>query len=177
MSPTHDRAALIEQAWRRERPDLDPAAIGVVTRIWQLAKIFGDERRRLLADEDIDPASMELLGALRRSGTPYVMSTRELAREALVTPAAISQRLTRAERQGWVIREPGDNRAVLVRLTDAGRRRVDDVAGKIFEREAELLSGIGAAQRSSLARELRRLLLSLDDDRARQPVSGVGMPD
>lgn len=174
MPSAQDRAGQIEQAWRRERPDLDPSAVGIVTRIWHLAKVFSDERRRLLAAEDIDPASMDLLGALRRSGPPYALTTRELARQTLVTPAAVSQRLTRAEQRGWVTREPGEHRAVLVRLTDSGQHRVDDIAGRIFQREAELLAGISSAQRSVLARELRRLLHSLDDDRAGQPLPGVG---
>src|SRR5689334_14987242 len=106
MSTETDRAGWIEAAWRRERPDLDPSSIAVITRIWHLAKVFADERRRLLAALDLDPALLDLLGTLRRSGAPYMLTTRELAEHPLVTPAAISQRLTRAERAGWVIRTP-----------------------------------------------------------------------
>ncbi len=61
-TPTEDRSDRIEAEWRHERPDLDPSSIGVVTRVWELAKILGDRRRKLLAEQDVDPALMDLLG-------------------------------------------------------------------------------------------------------------------
>ncbi|KGM03341.1 MarR family transcriptional regulator, partial [Cellulomonas cellasea] len=101
-----DRTRDIEDAWRRERPDLDPASVRVVTRVWHLAALFSADRRRLLDARGLDSALLDLLGTLRRAGSPYALSTRELAERSRVTPAAISQRLTRAERRGWVTREP-----------------------------------------------------------------------
>ncbi|MCT2582887.1 MarR family winged helix-turn-helix transcriptional regulator [Actinophytocola gossypii] len=166
-----DRAAEIMAAWRRERPDLDPSSIGVVTRIWHLAKVFGDERRRLLASAGIEPSLMDLLGALRRGGEPYAMTTRELAEREAVTAAAISQRLTRAERKGWVSREPGGGRRVVVRLTDAGREVVDRTAGAIFDHEDGLLATLSDENRANLAGLLRELCLDLAGD---VPVGHVG---
>lgn len=158
MSTSPDRAAWIEAAWRRERPDLDPSSVAVITRIWHLAKVFADERRRLLATLDIDPALLDLLGTLRRIGEPYTLTTRELAEHTLVTAAAISQRLTRAERHGWVTREPGEGRRVLVHLTAAGRELVDHVASHIFDRDNELLAVLPPGQRRDLAGHLERLV-------------------
>ena len=156
-----DRAGWIEAAWRRERPDLDPSSIAVITRIWHLAKVFADERRHLLATLEIDPALLDLLGALRRAGQPYTLTTRELAHHTLVTPAAISQRLTRAERHGWVTRTPGSGRRVLVQLTDAGRELIDHTAGRIFEREQELLASLNEAEQRQLATQLERLIRAI----------------
>ena len=158
-------------AWERERPDLDPSSIGVVTRIWHLAKVFGLERRRLLATVGVEPSLMDLLGALRRGGEPYAMSTRELAEREAVTPAAISQRLTRAEQKGWVTREPGDGRTVLVQLTDTGREIVDSTAGAIFAHEDGLLANLSDDRRAALADLLRELCLELTTD---IPVGHVG---
>ncbi|SCL61793.1 DNA-binding transcriptional regulator, MarR family [Micromonospora citrea] len=171
MSTGTDRAGWIEAAWRRERPDLDPSSIAVVTRIWQLAKVFSDERRRLLATLDIDPALLDLLGTLRRAGHPYTLSTRELAEQTLVTPAAISQRLTRAERQEWVTRTPGPDRRVLVQLTDGGRDLIDHVAGQIFDRERELLASLTAAEQRQLATQLERLIHAIAEP---GPIPTVG---
>jgi DNA-binding MarR family transcriptional regulator len=161
MSTDADRAAWIEDAWRRERPDLDPSSIAVITRIWHLAKVFGDERRRLLATLKVDPALLDLLGTLRRTGAPYALSTRELAEHTLVTPAAISQRLNRAEQQGWVTREPAPHRHVVVRLTATGRELIDDIAGRIFDRENELLAALTPAERRDLAAHLKQLVLAV----------------
>ena len=83
----------IEAEWRHERPDLDPSSIGVVTRVWELAKILGDRRRKLLVEQDVDPALMDLLGLLRRNGAPHALSTRELTERAMVSAGAI--------RSGW----------------------------------------------------------------------------
>jgi len=160
-------------AWERERPDLDPSSIGVVTRIWHLAKVFGLERRRLLATVGVEPSLMDLLGALRRGGEPYAMSTRELAEREAVTPAAISQRLARAEQKGWITREPGSGRSVLVRLTDTGREVVDSTAGAIFAHEERLLATLSDDRRAQLAELLRELCLELTAD---VPLDHVGSP-
>lgn len=162
MSAPQDRAGAIEAAWRRERPDLDPSSIGVVTRVWHLAKLFGEQRRRLLAEHDVDPALLDLLGTLRRSGPPCTLSTRELAHRALVTPAAISQRLSRAEAAGWVTRVRGDARSVEVHLTEAGRAVIDAAAGAIFAREDVLLAGLTPDEREHLARLLQALIADLE---------------
>ncbi|HWN35979.1 MAG TPA: MarR family transcriptional regulator [Pseudonocardia sp.] len=99
-------------AWLRERPGTPVAGIGIVTRIWRLAKMFGEDRRRLLAAEGADAATLDLLSVLRRSGPPYALTTRELAARSRVTAGAISQRLTRAEAEGLVRREPARREAV-----------------------------------------------------------------
>ncbi|MBB3664002.1 MULTISPECIES: MarR family winged helix-turn-helix transcriptional regulator [Prauserella salsuginis group] len=166
-----DRAAQIMAAWSRERPDLDPSSIAIVTRIWHLAHAFGIERRQLLSRQGIDPALMDLLGTLRRSGAPYALTTRQLAEFDGVTPAAISQRLTRAERQGWVSREPGEDRSVVVRLTDSGRRIVDETAGAIFAHEDRLLAVLDESERDTLAGLLHTLCLEHTGD---LPVDHVG---
>lgn len=161
-----DRAATIQAQWRRERPDLDPSSVGIVTRIWHLAKIFTANRRELLNELGIDSALMDLLGTLRRSGEPYRLSTRELAQAALVSPAAISQRLTRAEQHGWVRREPGSGRQVDVQLSAEGRRVADEFAGAIFSSDAALLTGLSEQDRADLTRLLGALTRELGQDQA-----------
>lgn len=154
-----DRAAAIEAAWLRERPDLDASSVRVVTRVWHLAALLSGHRRRLLHARGLDPALLDLLGTLRRAGDPWALTTRDLAERSLVTPAAISQRLTRAEQRGWVTREPAaTGRQVLVRLTDAGRETIDATAGAIFAQERDLLAGLPDAERDTLAGLLGRLI-------------------
>ncbi len=66
MDP-NDPVDAIALAWTRERPGTPTDAIGVVTRIWHLAKTFGDDRRRVLAAEGVDAATLDLLSVLRRA--------------------------------------------------------------------------------------------------------------
>lgn len=72
----------IAAAWERERPGTPVSSIGIVTPIWQLAKLLGDDRRRVLAGAGMDPATLDLLSVLRRSGAPYTLTTRELSRRS-----------------------------------------------------------------------------------------------
>ncbi|MFD7616133.1 MarR family winged helix-turn-helix transcriptional regulator [Streptomyces sp. NPDC059802] len=169
-----DSAQDIAAAWERERPGTPADSIGIVTPIWQLAKLFGDDRRRVLARAGVDSATLDLLSVLRRSGPPYTLSTRELGRRALVTAGAISQRVARAEREGLVTRQPGTGRprTVQIALTGAGHDLVEATVDQVLLREAELIGGLAPDQRNRLT-ELLHLLLTdvqqrIGDDRITQ---------
>ncbi|MFI1583672.1 MarR family winged helix-turn-helix transcriptional regulator [Embleya sp. NPDC020630] len=156
-----DSARDIAAAWERERPGTPADSIAIVTPIWQLAKLFGDDRRRVLANAGVDSATLDLLSVLRRSGPPYTLSTRELGRRALVTAGAISQRVARAEREGLVTRRPGTGRprTVQVTLTAAGHDLVEATVDQVLLREAELIGGLTPDRRRQLT-ELLHLLLT-----------------
>ncbi|MFH8406181.1 MarR family winged helix-turn-helix transcriptional regulator [Streptomyces sp. NPDC018019] len=164
----------IADAWERERPGTPVSAIGIVTPVWQLAKLLGDDRRRVLARAGVDTATLDLLSVLRRAGDPYTLSTRELAARSMVTAGAISQRVARAEREGLVVRRAGEGRprTVWVELAPAGHELVEQTVDQVLHREAELVSGLTPDQQSQL-RELLKLLLQdvqarLGDDRITQ---------
>ncbi|MFI6376790.1 MarR family winged helix-turn-helix transcriptional regulator [Streptomyces sp. NPDC050546] len=171
-----DPADAIAAAWSRERPQTPVGSIGVVTRIWQLAKHFGDDRRRVLAEAGVDPATLDLLSVLRRGGPPYTLSTRDLAAHSLVTAGAISQRVARAERDELVTRRPapGRSRAVLVELTPAGHELVERTVDRVLAREAQLLERLGPQRREALAELLRELLDDVQDELDVRGVSHVG---
>ncbi|MFD6172015.1 MULTISPECIES: MarR family winged helix-turn-helix transcriptional regulator [Streptomyces] len=171
-----DPVDAIAAAWSRERPQTPVSSIGVVTRIWQLAKHFGDDRRRVLAEAGVDPATLDLLSVLRRSGPPYTLSTRDLAGHSLVTAGAISQRVARAERDNLVTRRPapGRSRAVLVELTPAGHELVERTVDRVLAREAQLLERLGTERREALAELLRELLDDVQDELNVRGVSHVG---
>ncbi|WEB43129.1 MarR family transcriptional regulator [Streptomyces yunnanensis] len=164
----------ITAAWQRERPGTPVSSIGIVTPIWRLAKLLGDDRRRVLNRAGVDIATLDLLSVLRRSGPPYTLSTRELSRRSMVTAGAISQRVARAEREGLVTRRPGEGRprSVLVELTPTGHDVVESTVDQVLGREAELLQALSPEQQEQLTELLRILLLDvqhrLGDDRITQ---------
>lgn len=164
----------IAAAWERERPGTPVSSIGIVTPIWQLAKLLGDDRRRVLTRAGVDPATLDLLSVLRRGGPPYTLTTRELGRRSMVTAGAVSQRVARAEREGLVTRRPGAGRprTVLVELTPAGHELVEATVDQVLHREAELIDGLTPGQQTQLAGLLRILLQDtqrkLGDDRLSQ---------
>ncbi|GGX03933.1 MarR family winged helix-turn-helix transcriptional regulator [Streptomyces noursei] len=168
----------IAAAWQRERPGTPVSSIGIVTPIWRLAKLLGDDRRRVLNRAGVDIATLDLLSVLRRSGPPYTLSTRELSRRSMVTAGAISQRVARAEREGLVTRRPGEGRprSVLVELTPTGHDVVESTVDQVLGREAELLQALSPEQQEQLTGLLRILLLDvqhrLGDDRITQVGEG-----
>jgi DNA-binding MarR family transcriptional regulator len=154
-------AAAIAAAWRRERPGTPTESIEIVTPIWRLAKLFADDRARVLRATGIDSATLDLLSILRRSGAPYALTTRELTRRTLVTAGAISQRVARAERDGLVVRSPAQApgpRAVTVTLTQAGHELVERSVDAVLGREADLVQGFTGDERAMLTTLLERLL-------------------
>lgn len=159
------RVDRIQQAWLRERPDLPVDSIGVITRIWRIAKILGDDRRRTMARLGADPATRDLLATLRRAGPPYQMTAGDIAKQTLVSAGAVPQRVVRAERDGLVQRSRSglDGRGVIVGLTDAGHALVEGTVADLLRHENDLLSGLTPAQRHQLADLLRLLLADLTD--------------
>jgi len=152
-------------AWLRERPGTPVEGIGVVTRVWRLAKLLGDDRRRTLADAGADPATLDLLSVLRRAGPPYRLSTRELTTRTRVTAGAVSQRVARAEASGLVERSPSHDtaRGVEVALTPSGHALVERLVDRVLGREAELIACLTTQEQTALTELLRTLLDALED--------------
>ncbi len=149
-------------AWRRERPGTPTEGIRIVTRIWRLAKVLGDDRRRTLATAGADASTLDLLSVLRRAGPPYRLSTRQLAERTRVTKGAISQRLERAERQGLVARRRGPARTVEATLLPQGHATVERLVDRVLGREAELVGVLDAGQQEQLTSLLRVFLHALE---------------
>ncbi|MFD8733364.1 MarR family winged helix-turn-helix transcriptional regulator [Streptomyces sp. NPDC059618] len=157
--PAHS-AAEIAAAWQRERPGTPTQSIEIVTPIWWLAKLFADDRSRVLREAGIDAATLDLLSVLRRSGPPYTLSTRELACRTRVTAGAISQRVARAERGGLVQRAPGTTgrRTVLVTLTAEGHALIERSVDTVLGREATLVDCLSKRERALLTGLLDKLM-------------------
>lgn len=145
-------ASEIAQAWRRERPGMPTDSIEIVTPILRLAKLFTDDRARVLRAQGIDAATLDLLSVLRRSGPPYALTSGEIAKRALVTAGAISQRLAKAERGGLIERSAGAaaRHSVLVTLTAAGRELIEQSVDAVLRRETELLASLSTKERATL---------------------------
>lgn len=171
-----DPVDAVALAWLRERPGTPVEGIGIVTRVWQCAKLLGEDRRQVLADAGADPATLDLLSVLRRSGPPYRLTTRQLAGRTLVSAGAISQRVARAERDGLVVRASAaeGSRAVMVNLTPAGHQLVEGLVDRVLGREADLVSRLSSEQQTALTELLRLLLADLHARIGSQPPSQVG---
>lgn len=161
-----DEVDRLVEAWRRERPDLELAPMQVLSRLSRLGHHLERARKASFADHDLESWEFDVLAALRRAGSPYELSPGRLIKETLVTSGTMTNRVDRLVARGLVERlpDPHDRRGVLVRLTDAGRARVDGALATLLARERELLAGLPAADQERLAGLLRDLLVPFEDD-------------
>ncbi len=112
------------------------------------------------ADHDMDRSAFDVLVTLRRSGEPYCLTSRELQSAAMVSSAAVAQRLNRLEERGWVRRSTNkrDARVTDVSLTDAGFAAVESAMPDHVAAEADMLASLSTRERDELARLLARVL-------------------
>ena len=153
----------ILQQWARERPDLDCSPMGVIGRISQLQREVFLAQRATFARHGLDAPSFDVLAALRRAGEPYQLTPTALMRTALVTSGAITQRLDRLEDKRLITRSrsEADGRAVVVTLTEQGRRALDAALPDHLETERRLLAGLSVEELTQLTGLLRRFLVTL----------------
>jgi len=147
----------IVAAWHAERPDLDVEPLQVLSRISRLARHLDRARRIAFASHGLEPWEFDMLSALRRQGPPYQLTPGALLRATLVTSGTMTNRIDRLAEAGLVRRlpDPQDRRGVLVTLT---------ALADLVRSENDLLNGLGATDRRTLADLLRVLLAPLDAD-------------
>ena len=150
----------IVAAWARERPDLDPSPLRVLSRVSRLAEVLVARRKRIFAEHLLRPYEFDVLAALRRTGDPYELTPGQLISQTHVTSGTMTNRLDVLVERQLVRRRPDadDGRVTRVQLTAAGRARVDSALTQLLEVEAGLLVGLTSAQRSALASALQAIL-------------------
>lgn len=152
---------ILEQ-WSDERPELDTASLGVVIRVTSLNRAFLRQATEALAPLDLELFEYDVLSALRRQGRPYALPATGIARETGLSSGAMTNRIDKLESRGLVIRkgDKGDRRTVIVSLTAAGKRAIDDAIQLRLEAADESLRGLSSRERNELARLLRKVRLT-----------------
>jgi DNA-binding MarR family transcriptional regulator len=164
-----DEVAEIVMAWQRERPRDDVSSIRVVTPLWRLGAALQQARAGALSAFGLDESRLDVLGTLRRSGTPYRLSAGELTRRCRVTAGATTQRVQRLEEDGYVerVRDEHDRRRVVLEMTPAAMA----AGGEFF---GGLQRDLAAAMDSYSDEELdvvRRFLAEMTDVIVRHQVA------
>ncbi len=159
-----DEVDRIVAAWQRERPDLDVEPLSVLSRVSRLARHLDLARRSAFDRHDLELWEFDVLSALRRAGAPYQLSPGALVTQTLVTSGTMTNRIDRLAARGLVERlpVPADRRGVLVRLTPAGRARVDAALEDLLRVEHGLLASLPERDRQTLAALLRELVAPFD---------------
>ena len=161
--PERDGVDAIIEQWRRERPELDHAPIGIVGRLSRVAREIEARLEPVYRDHGLEPGWHDVLATLRRQGPPYQLRPSDFTGSLMLTSSGTTKRLDRLERAGLVERapDPDDRRGVIITLTEAGHELIDRVTEAHMANEHRLLEGLSAREREQLAGLLRKLGLSL----------------
>ncbi|KGM12999.1 MarR family winged helix-turn-helix transcriptional regulator [Cellulomonas bogoriensis] len=151
-----DRVGRIQQAWHRERPDLDVAPQGIFGRLHRLAAALREELLVVYAQFGLGEGEFDVLATLRRAGHPFERAPGDLAEHTMVTTGAMTKRVDRLVDAGLVTRRRSDvdGRGRVVALTPQGLDLIDRAMTAHMANEHRLLGPLTEADR----RELERLL-------------------
>lgn len=162
--PQRDFVDAILGQWKKERPDLDASPMAVLGRISRLeshaARAIAEELTRF----DLARGEFDVLATLRRSGPPHRLNPKALSGRLMLSSGAMTNRLDQLEKRGLIRRtpDPDDRRGLLIELTAAGRKLVDDALEAHLSNEEKILATLNKKERKELAELLKKLLVSFE---------------
>ncbi len=162
--------------WATARPDLDTTAVGVIARLGRASAYIDAGINDRLADFGLTRGSWDVLASLRRTGPPYQLSPTQLYQGLMRSSGAMTHRLSRLERRSLIKRvpDPQDGRGLLVELTPAGLRLVDQAAAAHLANERALLTALNTDEQAQLTGLLRKLLGRFEQEQPTPPPAGRG---
>ncbi len=150
--------------WKEENPQLDVTTKAVAMRLRRASQHLERAVRSNLGESGVDEYwELEVLLTLRRA-PDFRVNAGELGRECQVTSGAITNRISRLEKRGWVRRDvdPDDRRQVLVSLTAAGLAQADHIIAMKTQAERWAFDGVDRELLKRIGRDLRTLLRAFD---------------
>jgi DNA-binding MarR family transcriptional regulator len=114
---------------------------------------------------DLTPGDFDVLATIRRRQDKGGLNPGQVLESVLITSGGLTKRIDRLEKAGLIERhpDPGDRRGTLLRLTPAGRKRIDQAISSLLEMEHEkVTAALGDRRVVESANLLRRLTASLD---------------
>ena len=151
--------ALLDR-WAAVRPRQDMEPYQVTARISRIGQHIARRQEDTFGRFGLNRGEVGVLGALRFGGPKQQLSPTRLFKGLMLSSAGITSRLDRLERRGYVKRkpDPDDRRGVLVELTDAGRKVLDQAVSANSGREKGLLVNLTKQEQKTLAGLLKKLL-------------------
>jgi DNA-binding MarR family transcriptional regulator len=150
--------------WQTERPDIDTTPVhvyGLIGRIQLQCTAFIDEA---LMPFGLTRGTFDVMTALRRAGSPYCLTPKQLTQSLLLSGAGLTSRLNKLESLNLIARlpEPSDRRTLRIQLTAAGETVINDAIPCVFEAQRGRLAPLGAAGQKRLVDELTRFAEVID---------------
>lgn len=160
-SPTQELFDRIAAHWPQQAGRIKPAVI----LLYRVRDMLLDDLERVLAPHGMLPADLDVLAALRLCPPPRQLTPTELYRSLLISSGGLTKILHRLESAGWIDRpaNPADGRSRLVRLTRAGKAKVEQAIEPVIAHEENCLAPLAAHEQAELARLLGKLTAAARD--------------
>jgi DNA-binding MarR family transcriptional regulator len=157
-APRETVPAIIEQ-WKRERPDLDFQPMLVFATLARTYLTITKSIDDLVAEYGLARGMFDVLATLRRSGTQYSHTPKQLAGSLLLSGAGMTNRLDRLEELKLIVRKPqaGDRRSLQIQLTEKGLYFVDKILPDVLALQSQA-SMIGVQNSQKLVRLLSMII-------------------
>jgi DNA-binding MarR family transcriptional regulator len=155
--------ALLDQ-FGAQRPPRDVEPYQVTARLSRVALHIARSQEESFGRFGLNRGEVGVLAALRFAGPKQQLSPTSLFKGLMLSSAGITSRLDRLESRGYVkrTRHPHDRRGVLVELTAAGAKVLDQAVQADIASEKDLVASLNAAERRSLVTLLKKLLADLE---------------
>jgi DNA-binding MarR family transcriptional regulator len=154
--------------WATINPGVDMATYQVTARISRIGQHIARHQEEVFGTFGLSRGEVGVLSALRVAGPPHRLSPTRLFKGLMLSSAGITSRLDRLESRGLVkrTRDPNDRRAILVELTGAGRKLLDEAVGANTKSERALLDDFSTKEIATISRMLRKMLMTLEPEAA-----------
>ena len=161
---------LVEQTvatWSVERPDIDFTAMSTALKVNLLVTKQLELTNQHMLELGVTLGEFDVLATLRRHGKNGVLMPTEIAVFAMITPSGLTNRLSRLEKMGHIVRlnDPNDRRISLVRITAKGRRIADLGIEFAAHYSADILDGVKPADLAAFTRVINQLILNIEDQK------------
>jgi len=162
----NDVIDVLVSEWKKERPDLDTSAMHIVGRILKLGKILEKRAGLVLSESGIYYTDLDVLATIRRSGTPYELTPKELMKSVLITSGAMTALLDRLTKLDLIYRAPDkkDGRIKRAGLTEKGKKVIDKAIEIRFNEAKEAVTILNKTEHTDLSTLLKKMLYSLDSE-------------
>ncbi|MEV7544092.1 MarR family transcriptional regulator [Streptomyces sp. NPDC089915] len=154
------------ERWDAVRPGLDTEPIGVVLRIFRASRHLDQGIKGYFDEHGLETWEYDILTTLLRAGGGNALRMSDLAGAAMISPAALTNRVDRLVAKGLVTRatDPDNRRLVRTELTAEGSRIAEDLIEGHLANERELIDGLTPQESRQLASLLRKLLVPFEGE-------------
>lgn len=166
MKEDSDIIDILIAEWKKERPELDVGSMQVVGRILKLSKVLERRTNKTLKDSNIYYTDLDVLATIRRSGSPYELSPKQLMKSVLITSGAMTALLDRLTKLELIYRAPDkkDGRIKLAGLTEKGIKIIDDAIVLRFKEAKLSVEVLNKTEQKELSVLLKKLLIFLESE-------------